>query len=116
MTNYRVRGRPCIEYDIKRCIAPCVDTLCSAEEYGRAVRLTHLFLEGKNDELVKTLRQSGPTAIGAVKQLIRHVSDAREGDLADITARLIAEIRATDEAREGMAAFLEKRPPKWTSE
>src|SRR5688572_13138027 len=49
------RGRPCLEYDIKRCIAPCVDTLCSAEEYGRAVELTHLFLEGKNDELVETL-------------------------------------------------------------
>src|SRR6266496_5123448 len=45
------RGRPCLEYDIKRCIAPCVDTLCSAEEYGRAVKLTHLFLEGRNEEL-----------------------------------------------------------------
>jgi excinuclease ABC subunit C len=45
-----------LEYDIKRCIAPCVDTLCSQEEYGRAVTLTQLFLEGKNDELVKTLR------------------------------------------------------------
>src|SRR6186713_3676449 len=43
------RGRPCLEYDIKRCIAPCVDTLCSAEEYGSAVKLTQLFLEGRND-------------------------------------------------------------------
>ena len=50
------RGRPCLEYDIKRCIAPCVDAICSAEEYGRAVKLTELFLEGKNDELVKTLK------------------------------------------------------------
>jgi excinuclease ABC subunit C len=50
------RGRPCLEYDIKRCIAPCVDTLCPPEEYGRAVKLTQLFLEGKNDELTKTLR------------------------------------------------------------
>src|SRR5437773_2301671 len=50
------RGRPCLEYDIKRCIAPCVETLCSAEEYGRAVELTQLFLEGKNDELIKSLR------------------------------------------------------------
>src|SRR5437899_6206052 len=50
------RGRPCLEYDIKRCIAPCVDTLCSKDEYGRAVNLTQLFLEGRNDELVKTLR------------------------------------------------------------
>src|SRR6266850_4607605 len=48
------RDRPCLEYDIKRCIAPCVDTVCSAEEYGRAVEVTQLFLEGKNGELVKT--------------------------------------------------------------
>ena len=50
------RGRPCLEYDIKRCIAPCVETICSAEEYGRAVGLTQLFLEGRNDELLKTLK------------------------------------------------------------
>jgi excinuclease ABC subunit C len=50
------RPRPCLEYDIKRCIAPCVDTLCSPEEYAGAVRMTQLFLEGKNEELVTTLR------------------------------------------------------------
>src|SRR6201988_3299930 len=50
------RGRPCLEYDIKRCIAPCVDAVCTAEEYGRAVELTELFLSGKNDELLKTLK------------------------------------------------------------
>src|ERR1700691_5042735 len=50
------RGRPCLEYDIKRCIAPCVDTVCSGEEYGRAVGLTQLFLEGRHDELTRTLK------------------------------------------------------------
>jgi excinuclease ABC subunit C len=50
------RDRPCLEYDIKRCIAPCVDSVCSSEEYGRAVQLTQLFLEGRNDELARTLR------------------------------------------------------------
>jgi excinuclease ABC subunit C len=59
------RGRPCLEYDIKRCIAPCVDTVCSAEEYGRAVRLTQLFLEGKNDELARTLKTRMVEAAGA---------------------------------------------------
>jgi excinuclease ABC subunit C len=49
------RGRPCLEYDIKRCVAPCVDTICSAEEYRGAVALTQLFLQGRNDELLKTL-------------------------------------------------------------
>src|SRR2546421_3675288 len=50
------RDRPCLEYDIKRCIAPCVAAICSQEEYSRAVQLTGLFLEGKNEELIKSLR------------------------------------------------------------
>src|SRR4029078_3257472 len=50
------RGRPCLEYDIKRCIAPCVHSICCTADYARAVGTTKLFLEGKNDELVKTLR------------------------------------------------------------
>jgi excinuclease ABC subunit C len=50
------RGRPCLEYDIKRCIAPCVDTICSPDDYQRAVGDARLFLEGKNDELIKGLR------------------------------------------------------------
>ena len=51
------RGRPCLEYDIKRCIAPCVAALCSSEEYRRAVEHTRMFLEGRNEELVTVLRQ-----------------------------------------------------------
>ena len=51
------RGRPCLEYDIKRCIAPCVDTICSADQYRRAVELTELFLESRNDQLIETLRE-----------------------------------------------------------
>src|SRR5438105_4858759 len=50
------RDRPCLEYDIKRCIAPCVDTVCTAEEYGRAVELTGLFLDGRNEELIRSLK------------------------------------------------------------
>ena len=49
------RGRPCLEFDIGRCLAPCVDTLCTAEQYGRAVEHTQLFLLGRNDELIADL-------------------------------------------------------------
>jgi excinuclease ABC subunit C len=49
------RGRPCLEYDIKRCIAPCVRELCSPETYREAVEHTKLFLEGRNEELTETL-------------------------------------------------------------
>jgi excinuclease ABC subunit C len=51
------RGRPCLEYDIKRCIAPCVQELCTEEEYRVAVEHTKLFLEGRSDELVAGLRE-----------------------------------------------------------
>jgi excinuclease ABC subunit C len=50
------RARPCLEYDIKRCIAPCVAEICSEERYGAAVANTKLLLEGRNDELSATLR------------------------------------------------------------
>jgi excinuclease ABC subunit C len=58
------RGRPCLEYDIKRCIAPCVRDICSAEEYGVAVQHTRLFLEGRNDELVERLKTQMTDASG----------------------------------------------------
>ena len=51
------RGRPCLEYDIKRCIAPCVAEICSEEQYRVAVANTRLLLEGRNDELISTLRE-----------------------------------------------------------
>src|SRR5213083_1702296 len=50
------RDRPCLEYDIKRCIAPCVASICSEEEYGAAVVNTRMLLEGRNDELIKSLK------------------------------------------------------------
>jgi excinuclease ABC subunit C len=51
------RHRPCLEYDIKRCLAPCVAEICTQERYGEAVASTRLLLEGRNDELVETLRE-----------------------------------------------------------
>ena len=56
------RGRPCLEYDIKRCIAPCVDSLCSQSEYDRAVKHTQMFLRGRNDDLIVNLRRQMKTA------------------------------------------------------
>jgi excinuclease ABC subunit C len=50
------RARPCLEYDINRCLAPCVDTICSETEYQHAVQDTRLFLEGRSDELTEQLR------------------------------------------------------------
>ena len=51
------RGRACLEYDIKRCIAPCVDELCSPDQYTEAVENARLFLEGHNDEVIAQLKR-----------------------------------------------------------
>ncbi|BCS34210.1 UvrABC system protein C [Luteitalea sp. TBR-22] len=49
------RGRPCLEYDIKRCLAPCVASICTADQYQHAVRDARLLLDGRTDELVSDL-------------------------------------------------------------
>ena len=56
------RGRACLEYDIKRCLAPCVESICGQPEYAQAVERTRLFLEGRNDELLEGLRAQMLTA------------------------------------------------------
>jgi excinuclease ABC subunit C len=50
------RDRPCLEYDIKRCLAPCVESVCTLEQYGRAVGQARLLLEGRQAELIDGLR------------------------------------------------------------
>src|SRR5690606_24981207 len=44
------RTRPCIQYQIQRCPAPCVFEV-DREEYGAQVRAVELFLSGRHDEL-----------------------------------------------------------------
>ncbi|MGE0393669.1 MAG: excinuclease ABC subunit UvrC, partial [Vicinamibacterales bacterium] len=50
------RARPCLEYDIGRCVAPCVREICDEARYGEAVAGARMLLEGRTDELVDTLR------------------------------------------------------------
>ncbi len=51
------RGRPCLEYDIKRCLAPCVGRdLLTEGQYQHAVRDARLLLDGRTDELVERSR------------------------------------------------------------
>ena len=60
------------------------------------------------------LLQNGPQAVREAKLLVAHVG-ARPNDAAlrAETAKRIARLRATEEGREGVAAFLEKRKPSW---
>lgn len=54
---FKNRARPCLQYQIKRCKAPCVD-LVTAQQYSEDVRLSSLFLEGRNQELTQELSQT----------------------------------------------------------
>ena len=57
------RKRPCLEYDLKLCSAPCVDYISEAE-YRERVNNALLFLEGKTEKLLKILRQKMEEASG----------------------------------------------------
>lgn len=71
-------------------------------------------LEDRAARLLDEMLRAGPRAQAAAKRLVFEVA-GRPLDQAtrDLTARRIAEIRATEEGREGVQAFLERRKPAW---
>lgn len=65
--------------------------------------------------LAKTLLQNAPNAIIAAKKLIRYVAREKiSEELARKTAEHLANLRGSQEAQEGLRAFLEKRTPNWS--
>jgi len=66
------------------------------------------------DRFVQHLLSASPAALAATKRLLADVIEAPMDDvLLAATARCIADARASQEGREGVAAFLEKRAPSW---
>jgi excinuclease ABC subunit C len=61
----RYHPRACLQYYIKRCLGPCVQLLTTPEIYAEAVRDVKLFLEGRQTDLVKSLRERMSEAAGA---------------------------------------------------
>lgn len=85
-----------------------------ALEYGLVnFIVTHENLEAKVEELVNYLITSGPAAVVSAKRLVRSIPEMSSEDYIEYTARLIAELRTSNEGREGTRAFLEKRKPNW---
>ena len=71
-------------------------------------------LDAAVQDVLAALLQGGPRSQAAAKDLIRAVANQPITDaLVEDTARRIAGLRATSEAREGLAAFLDKRPAAW---
>jgi methylglutaconyl-CoA hydratase len=118
---------------VPACISPYV--IKRVGEYGaRELMLTGRRINGKEAEhfrlvnkslpadaldaylndLIALLMTSGSKAMTQCKTLIDKVSNKITlGEALSYTAKMIAEIRASEEGQEGMAAFLEKRKPKW---
>jgi excinuclease ABC subunit C len=63
---YRARSRPCLQYQMKRCSAPCVDGYVTDDEYKEQVKLATLFLRGKNTEVISSLVTKMETASEAL--------------------------------------------------
>lgn len=81
--------RPCLEYDMKRCLGPCVAGLCTKDAYDAAVRDVILMLQGKNEALVERLREKMQAASDQERfeiaafyrdriQLIEHLSEKQK--------------------------------------
>jgi len=52
---YRARSRPCLQYQLKRCLAPCVKGYCTDDEYNEQVQLAKDFLKGNNQQVIDVL-------------------------------------------------------------
>jgi excinuclease ABC subunit C len=53
----RYHPRPCLQYYIKRCQGPCVESLTTPQRYAEAVRMVRMFLAGRESELLRDLHQ-----------------------------------------------------------
>ncbi len=85
-----------------------------AKEYG----LVHEVcapdeLDNRVQAVLDDLRQCSPNAIAACKRLLFEVMDKDLDSTLDYRARLLLDLRRSEEGQEGMRAFVEKRPPKW---
>jgi excinuclease ABC subunit C len=84
-TVFAARKRPCLQYHIKRCTAPCVNYVSEAQ-YGEQVKQARAFLEGKSDDLLKDLQANMEKA--SEKQSYEIAAELRD------RIRMIAAIQA----------------------
>ena len=99
----------------------------TAERFGaeeaRRIGLVHEVvpadqLEARGTAMVAELLKGGPEALAEAKRLVQLVRTMPQGGsiLAEATVAMIAERRASDEGKEGIGAFLEKRKPGWVKD
>jgi len=97
LTGKRIKGKEAENY---RLVNKSFETFEKLEEH--VISVTELLIT------------SGPNAVAHCKELIYNISNVLSfDDSHDYTAKMIADIRSSEEGQEGMAAFLEKRKPNW---
>jgi len=72
-------------------------------------------LDATVEEVLDLVRLGGPNAVREAKQLVRRIPELSVDEGFGWTATKIAELFASEEAAEGMRAFVEKRPPRWAA-
>jgi len=90
-------------------------------ERAREVGLVHEIvsrdeLDAAVDEKAGELLQGGPVAQATLKGLLRRLETTEPMEAPGLMARVISELRTGEEGQEGLAAFLEKREPRWRME
>ncbi len=65
------------------------------------------------EELVKNILACGPRALKMAKELLSRVPLMQADEWKEYTSKVIADLRISPEAQEGLSAFLEKRDPSW---
>src|SRR5690606_25702226 len=101
--------RPCLDYYIKRCIAPCT-AYCTPEEYAEVIRETILFLEGRSDEVLRHVHDDMQRASESLEferasrlrdqaEAIRRVTERQQmATTTPLDADVLGLARADDEA------------------
>lgn len=87
--------------------------------HAREIGLVHAVVDGAQldervSQYIREVLTSGPEAIAAAKALLRDIDAAPQADVSRITSEALAHRRSSDEGREGLRAFLEKRKPSWS--
>jgi excinuclease ABC subunit C len=72
----RYHPRPCLQFYIKRCLGPCVENLTTPERYAEAARDARLLLEGRENDLVRSLQ----TRMESASNLLQFEDAARYRD------------------------------------
>ena len=90
-------------------------------ERAREIGLVHQVVSGDEldmvvEEKVGEILQGGPVAQATIKALLRRLETTEPMEAPGLTARVISELRTGEKGQEGLAAFLEKREPRWRTE